>query len=168
MTRQTDSINHVTFQIFSNSSFPKRTQQQKKKRVHLKERDFNVFNTHYCPHSASVHPPSSPICHSQGAYDTAIWEAEIIQGEGRRHSEGGWSWGVKTGGRERTEGGRRIKKKSAGCSSWIHLEYYLILRSLLWSRGSSAVVIYTELYNVLSSSRSVHIESDRQMLHILR
>lgn len=46
--------------------------------MHLKEKDFNVFNTHYSPRLASVRPPSSPICHSQRAYDAAIWKTEII------------------------------------------------------------------------------------------
>lgn len=47
-----DSINHVTSQIFSNSSFQKCTQWQKKNEerrgegAFLKEKDFNVFNTH--------------------------------------------------------------------------------------------------------------------------
>lgn len=76
--------------------------------VHLKEKDFNVFNTHYCPRSASVHPPSSPICHSQRAYDAAIWKTEIIWREGRRHSEGGWG-----SDRNREVEGLKKKKKSA-------------------------------------------------------
>lgn len=48
-----------------------------------------MFDTHYCPRLASVRPPRSPICHSQRAYDAAIWKTKIIWGEGKRHSEGG-------------------------------------------------------------------------------
>lgn len=109
-----DSINHVTSQIFSKQQLLETHTAAKKKKeekVHLKEKDFNVFNTHYCPHSASVRPPSSPICHSQRAYDAAIWKTEIIWGEGRRHSEGGWGWGVRTGGSERKREVDGLKKK---------------------------------------------------------
>lgn len=98
MTRQTpESVNHVTFQIFSKQQLSEMYTAAKKKKKKkggqgtFRKKDFTIFNTHRCPRSASVHPPSSPICHSQRAYDAAIWEAEIIRREGRRHSEGGWS-----------------------------------------------------------------------------
>lgn len=50
-------------------------------------------------------------------------------GRGQETQRGRVELRVKTGGRGRTEGGRRIKK-SAECSTWIHLEYYLILSCL--------------------------------------
>lgn len=53
--------------------------QREREKVHYREKDFNVFNTHYSPRLASVRPPSTPICHSQRAYDAAIWKTEIIR-----------------------------------------------------------------------------------------
>lgn len=113
---------------------------KREEKVHLKEKDFNVFNTHYCPRSASVRPPSSPICHSQRAYDAAIWKTEIIWGEGRRHSEGGWSWGVRTGGSERKREVEGFKKKCRALSvdsSRILLNSQLPVLKLRLRRGSN-------------------------------
>lgn len=97
--------------IFKHQLSEKHTAAKKREKVHLKEKDFNVFNTHYSPRLASVRPPSSPICHSQRAYDAAIWKTEIIWGEGRRHREGGWGWGVRTRGSQRKRAVERLKKK---------------------------------------------------------
>lgn len=110
------------------SAASKKKQEEK---VHLKESDFNVFNTHYGTCLASVRPPRSSICHSQRAYDTAIWKSEIIWGEGRRHCEG------QEAAKEREVDGLKPtnnnnNKKKAECSMWIHLEYYSILSCMFW------------------------------------
>lgn len=92
-----DSINHATFEIFSNTGFQFSTRQRKQRererkereKVHYGEKDFNVFNTHYSPRLASVRPPSTPICHSQRAYDAAIWKTEIIRGVGGQETRQG-------------------------------------------------------------------------------
>lgn len=147
-----DSINHATFEIFSNTGFQFSTRQRKRERerkerekVHYREKDFNVFNTHYSPRLASVRPPSTPICHSQRAYDAAIWKTEIIRGGGGAGDKAGWGWWVRTKGSKRWSEVQWFRKE-VQCSAWIHLEYYYsTLIWLFWSCGPDMAVIYRAL-----------------------
>lgn len=145
-----DSINHATFwDIFKYRLSVQHTaakkREKEREKVHYREKDFNVFNTHYSPRLASARPPSTPICHSQRAYDAAIWKTEIIREVGGPGDKAGWGWGVRTKGSKRWSEVQWFRKE-VQCSAWIHQEYYystLIWR--FWSCGPDAAVIYRAL-----------------------
>lgn len=127
-------------------------ERKEREKVHYREKDFNVFNTHYSPRLASVRPPSTPICHSQRAYDAAIWKTEIISGVGGGWVGGGgagdkagWGWRVRTKGSKRWSEVQWFRKE-VQCSAWIHQEYYYsTLIWPFWSCGPDMAVIYRAL-----------------------
>lgn len=126
-----------------------------------RERDLNVFNTHCCPHQASVRPPRTPICHSPRAYDAAIWKTEIIWREGRRQRGRAGPW-VRSGDGERK---REVEglKKSAERSVWTHLEYYSILSCMflnLWLRHSSDLHTVPQNDTQEEKGKSIKVSED--------